>query len=101
MSDAQTYSDANCPALGTDIPDDWKEFDDQKPSAVWCGFLEVQDGSHRQNIVVRATRQGCFRFVFSVDGRVTAIQTVHTTAGQLYQGYAQAPTVVGVNCDCP
>lgn len=65
-----------------------------------CGFLKIINGSE-SDVTVEAQSNGCFRWVFSKNGTVTAISgKIRVFAGQRQRGYSTNDEIVGINCDC-
>jgi hypothetical protein len=89
-------SDLNPVPGGAKVPNEWEEaVAGQDPV---CGWLEVVDGS-ASYVRVRATRTGCFTWVFSRGGKVISMQSITAIGGQEYDAYGNNATV-GINCDC-
>ena len=72
----------------------------ESDSSIKCGFLEVKS-PFRTNKIVRATRNGCFRWVFSKNGKVTSISDfIVVKKGEVKRGFSQDGQTVEINCHC-
>lgn len=65
-----------------------------------CGFLEVKS-RFRTDKLVRAKKDGCFRWVFLKNGKVTHLSdVVIIKEGESKRGFSKNGQTVEINCHC-
>lgn len=84
-----------------------KEFTDENHltlsenfNSIRCGFLEVKS-PFRTDKIVRATKDGCFRWVFSKNGKVTSVsEMINVKQGETKRGFSKNGENIEINCHC-
>ncbi|MRH99531.1 hypothetical protein GH721_03200 [Kriegella sp. EG-1] len=65
-----------------------------------CGFLEVKS-RFRTDKMVRASRNGCFRWEYSKNGKVISVsETITIKQGETKRGFSTNGETVKIRCSC-